>query len=33
MKIKLNELKEVFKVKIVDASTLKETENLEKEFL
>jgi hypothetical protein len=33
MKIKLNELKEIFKVKLVEVSSLKEVENLEKEFL
>jgi hypothetical protein len=33
MKIKLNELKEVFKLKLVETSSLKEAESLEKEFL
>jgi hypothetical protein len=33
MKIKLNELKEIFKVKLVEVGSPKEIENLEKEFL
>jgi hypothetical protein len=33
MKLKLNELKELFKLKLVEANNQNEAENLEKEFL
>jgi hypothetical protein len=33
MKLKLNELRELFKIKLVDVSSVEEAENLEKEFL
>jgi hypothetical protein len=33
MKIKLNELKELFKVKLIEVGSLEEVTNLEREFL